>query len=134
MSRYPLKLPVELKQEAEQLAAQQGVSLNQFVLWAVAEKVATVRSALNDPRFPHILYRQGAAGTPQPVLARSNIRVETLVLAIQKWGFSPEQAAQEFGLTLAEAQEALAFYQAHQKEIDLAIQTEQVQETTLSHE
>ena len=38
MARYPLSLPTQLKQEAETLAAQQGVSLNQFILWAVAEK------------------------------------------------------------------------------------------------
>ena len=39
MARYTLNLPVQLKQDAETWAAQQGVSLNQFILWAVAEKV-----------------------------------------------------------------------------------------------
>lgn len=42
MARYPLSLPVQLKQEAEMLATQQGVSLNQFILWAVAEKVGAL--------------------------------------------------------------------------------------------
>jgi hypothetical protein len=37
MSRYALSLPQQLKQKAEELARQQGVSLNQFILWAVAE-------------------------------------------------------------------------------------------------
>ena len=38
MARYPLNLPQQLKQEAEVLAQQQGVSLNQFILWATGRK------------------------------------------------------------------------------------------------
>jgi predicted HicB family RNase H-like nuclease len=53
MSRYALNLPVQLKQEAEQWAAKQGVSLNQFILWAVAEKVGALKQQLDDvPRTP----------------------------------------------------------------------------------
>ena len=39
MARYSLNLPADLKSEAEKWAAEQGVSLNQFILWAVAERV-----------------------------------------------------------------------------------------------
>ena len=42
---YPLRLPVSIKAEAERLAAAEGTSLNQFVASAVAEKVATLRTA-----------------------------------------------------------------------------------------
>jgi len=35
MGRYPLNLPAQLKREAEEWAASQGVSLNQFIMWAV---------------------------------------------------------------------------------------------------
>ncbi len=42
---YPLRLPVSIKAEAERLAASEGTSLNQFVATAVAEKVATLRTA-----------------------------------------------------------------------------------------
>jgi hypothetical protein len=44
-STYPLRLPVSIKAEAEKLAAADGTSLNQFVATAVAEKVATLRTA-----------------------------------------------------------------------------------------
>ena len=44
-STYPLRLPVSIKAEAEKLAAAEGTSLNQFVASAVAEKVATLRTA-----------------------------------------------------------------------------------------
>ena len=40
MTRYALNLPVSLKQEAEDLASRQGISLNQFIMWSVSEKVA----------------------------------------------------------------------------------------------
>ncbi len=43
MARYPLSLPIRLKRAAEACASQQGVSLNQFILWAVAEKVGELR-------------------------------------------------------------------------------------------
>ena len=42
---YPLRLPVSIKAEAERLARAEGTSLNQFVASAVAEKVATLRTA-----------------------------------------------------------------------------------------
>ena len=44
-STYPLRLPVSIKSEAERLAAAEGISLNQFVASAVAEKVAVLRTA-----------------------------------------------------------------------------------------
>ena len=43
-STYPLRLPVSIKSEAERLAASEGTSLNQFVVTAVAEKVAVLRT------------------------------------------------------------------------------------------
>ena len=118
MARYALNLPAELKQSAEQLASQQGISLNQFVLWAVAEKVGTLRSRLDDPAFPHVTYRRGAAGLPMPVLREAGIRVATLVVAHHEWGMSTTQLAAEYGLSQAQVQDALAFYQAHRAEID----------------
>ena len=48
MSRYPLNLPEQLKTNAEEIAKSQGVSLNQFILWAVAEKVGAFEPGLND--------------------------------------------------------------------------------------
>jgi hypothetical protein len=44
MNRYLLTLPVALKREAEALAKEQKISLNQFILWAVAEKVGALRA------------------------------------------------------------------------------------------
>ena len=58
--RYAVNLPIELKKEAEALAKQQGVSLNQFILWSVAEKVSALKAGMDDPDFPSITYRRGA--------------------------------------------------------------------------
>ncbi len=43
-SSYPLKLPQSLKEEAQRLAKSDGVSLNQFIATAVAEKVGTLNT------------------------------------------------------------------------------------------
>ena len=67
MARYPLNLPEQLKREAEQWAAKQGVSLNQFVMWAVAEKVGALGARLDDSDHPHVTYRRGASGVPTPL-------------------------------------------------------------------
>lgn len=42
---FPLRLPASLRAEAERLAAEDGTSLNQFVMVAVAEKLATIRTS-----------------------------------------------------------------------------------------
>ena len=130
MARYPLNLPLRLKREAEQWAASQGVSLNQFIMWAVAEKVGELRQDLADRDFPQIAYRRGAAGVPAPVVRGTRIRVQTVVVAAQQWELSPEQIAADYNLAESQVQEALAFYEAHQVEIDNAIAAEQELEAT----
>ena len=42
---YPLKLPTSLKQAAQRLAREDGVSLNQWIAVAIAEKVGAVETA-----------------------------------------------------------------------------------------
>ncbi|HEX4951819.1 MAG TPA: DUF433 domain-containing protein [Thermoanaerobaculia bacterium] len=118
MSRYSLSLPTELKQDAERFAAEQGISLNQFILWAVAEKVGGLSRGLDDSRFPQITYRKGAGGGPVAVLRGSGARIRTLWAASTAWGWSPEVIAREYGLRLDQVHEALAFAAAHRGEIE----------------
>lgn len=42
---YPLRLPKSIKAAAEQVAQEEGISMNQFVSTAVAEKLAAMRTA-----------------------------------------------------------------------------------------
>jgi hypothetical protein len=42
---YPLKLPQSIKRAAERLAKEDGVSLNQWISVAVAQKVGSVETA-----------------------------------------------------------------------------------------
>jgi uncharacterized protein (DUF433 family) len=125
LSRYPLNLPPELRHEAAQLAQRQGISLNQFILWSVAEKVGELRRSLDDPAFPHITYRRGAAGQPTPVIRGTGIRVQTIVTAAQQWGMSPTEIASEYGLTEQQVKECLAFYAARSAEIDANVRAEE---------
>lgn len=124
MARYPLNLPQQLKQEAEALARQQGVSLNQFILWATAEKVGALSQQLDDPEFPQITYRRGASGAPTPVLRGTGLRVQTIVVAHEQWGMTAAEIAEEYGLTQRQIEEALAFYAAHREEIDARLDRE----------
>lgn len=57
-STYPLKLPTSVKKAAAELAADDGVSLNQFIAAAVAEKVGSLRTARE--------YLRHRAGTAKP--------------------------------------------------------------------
>jgi uncharacterized protein (DUF433 family) len=124
-TRYPLNLPADLKQAAARLARQQGISLNQFFLWSISEKVTELKASLDDPAFPLITYRRGSSGVPTPVIRGTGIRVETLVVAHQKWGQSAARLAKEYDLPIESVQAALAYYQAHQEEIDTLIRIEQ---------
>jgi hypothetical protein len=44
-SNYALRLPASLKKSAEEVAREDGTTLNQFIVTAVAEKVAALRTA-----------------------------------------------------------------------------------------
>lgn len=123
MTRYALNLPIDLKREAEELAEKQGVSLNQFIMWSVSEKVASLRQQLDDPKFPSITYRRGASGWVTPVIRGTGIRVQAIAIEV-KHGMSPEEIAAEYEIDVKKVNEAQAFYEAHQSEIDANIRYE----------
>ncbi len=123
-SRYPLNLPADLKREAALLAKQQGISLNQFFLWSITEKVATLKTSQDDPHFPRIIYRRGASGIPTPVIRGTGIRVQTLVVAHFVHGESPQSLAEKYDLPIETVLDALSFYEAHREIIDAIIRIE----------
>ena len=94
-------------------------------LCSVAEKVSSLRQGLDDPNFPSITYRRGSSGAPTPVLRGTGIRVQTIVGASQSWGLSPSEIAADYELSENRVREALAFYHAHQAEIDAARDAEE---------
>jgi hypothetical protein len=53
---YPLKLPVSLKEAAEKLAKEDGVSLNQWISITIAQRVGATESA-------EAFFRQRAGNT-----------------------------------------------------------------------
>lgn len=124
MARYPLNLPLDLKKEAEVWAEKQKISLNQFIMWAVAEKVGALKQRLDDPEYPNISYRRGSAGIPTPVIQGTGLRVQTIVIAHQQWEMDEEQIASEYDLDQNSVRQAMDFYQAHQEEIDRDIAAE----------
>lgn len=44
-SNYALRLPASLKQSVERAARDDGTSLNQFIVTAIAEKLAAIKTA-----------------------------------------------------------------------------------------
>ena len=59
---YPLKLPTSLKSAAQRLAREDGVSLNQWIAVAVAEKIGAVETAADS------LKRRAAGAQPNDLL------------------------------------------------------------------
>jgi hypothetical protein len=68
-STYPLRLPRSVKTEVERRAKEYGVSVNQFVATAVAEKLAVMNSAtffaerrarVDFKAFDRLMNRKGA--------------------------------------------------------------------------
>ena len=69
-STYPLRLPRSVKAAVEKIAKEEGVSLNQFVATAVAEKLSAMNTAAffaerkeraDMAAFRRILTRKGGA-------------------------------------------------------------------------
>ncbi len=61
-STYPLKLPTSIKEAAAELARIDGVSLNQFIAAAVAEKVGVLRTA------DEFLKQRAGSSSPQDLV------------------------------------------------------------------
>ena len=124
-------LPPLLQQEAQRCAASLGISLEQFLVSAVAEKVEILTEHHEYLVFPELTYRRGASGLAVPIVHGTGLRVQTLAMsttgyayAAQQWGLSVGQIAAEYDLSEAQVNAALAFYAAHQQEIDQAIASE----------
>lgn len=73
-STYPLRLPISLKDAVERLSKRDGTSINQFVVVAVAEKIAAMtteevfaerRARADLAAFDRIMNREGGA-PPSP--------------------------------------------------------------------
>lgn len=92
------------------------------------------RSPINqpvaDPRFAGITYRRGASGKLNPILKGTNLRVQTLVIAVQSWKRTIAETAADYDLTMPQVEEAISFYAAHRAEIDRAIADERAIEAT----
>ncbi|MEG4940911.1 DUF433 domain-containing protein [Microcoleus sp. F4-D5] len=80
----------------------------------------------DDRAFPEITYVRGASGELVPVLRGTSLRVQTVVIAAHKWGFSPNQIATEYDLSEAQVNDVFAFYAAHSQEIDASIAAERI--------
>ena len=73
-STYPLRLPRSVKAEVERRAKADGISVNQFVATAVAEKLSAMNTAVffaerreraDFAEFDRLMRREGGE-TPQP--------------------------------------------------------------------
>jgi len=124
MTSDSFNLPPLLRQKAQRYAASLGVSLEQFIVSAVAEKVEILTEHQEYLVFPELTYRRGASGLAVPIVHGTGLRVQTLAIASQQWGLSAEQIAAEYDLSEAQVNAALAFYAVHQQEIDEAIASE----------
>ena len=77
MSAYSLNLPSQLHEAATKRASQEGISLEQFIINAISDKLAVRDESFNKPNFPEITYIRGASGVMVPVLKGTRIRIQT---------------------------------------------------------
>jgi len=119
--RYSLNLPVDLKQEAEQVAQQQKISLNQLILWSLTEKVTSLKGNLNDPEFPSISYKRDSTNQLVPIVTGKGIRVQTIVIASRQWKESIADICSQYELSKKMVDDALGFYAAHTVMMDALI-------------
>ena len=116
--RYSLNLPVDLKREAEQMAQQQGISLNQLILWSLTEKITPLKGNLEDPNFPSIAYKLDTEKQLVPIIRGKGIRVQSIVIAFYDWHESASEIAKQYDLTKSLVSECMGFYKAHKNAID----------------
>lgn len=83
-----------------------------------------MNTSKDDPKFPGITYRSSTSSTFIPILRGTSIRVQTIVISNRSWNESPKEIAEQYDLPANRIEEALAFYQLHQAEVDLLIQSD----------
>lgn len=119
--RYSLNLPIDLKKDAEKVAKQQKISLNQLILWSLTEKVTSLKENLNDPEFPSISYKRDTSNQLVPVITGKGIRVQTIVVAAIYWKETAEEICKQYNLTKKMVEEVMGFYSTHKIVIDALI-------------
>jgi uncharacterized protein (DUF433 family) len=62
------------------------------------------------------------------VLRGTGIRVQTIVISNREWNETPAEIAAQYDLSENRVKEALQFYQTHQAEVDLLIQSDSLLE------
>ncbi|MDJ0597594.1 MAG: DUF433 domain-containing protein [Crocosphaera sp.] len=129
MTQYSLNLPPQLQQEAEKYATDQGITLDNLIIWAIAEKIGSLKQNLDDKNFSGIIYSRNQEGQIIPKLRGTNIQVKTLVIAVKNWQLTPQQVADEYGISEEQVNNVMAFYEQHRQEIDTAIATDKVLES-----
>jgi uncharacterized protein (DUF433 family) len=80
---------------------------------------------LDDPQFPQIPYRRGVSGVPTAVIRGTGIRVQAVAIAYKQWEMSASAIAEQYGLSVKQIEEALAFFAAHRAEIKNQIALEE---------
>ena len=80
----------------------------------------------------HIEISPGIAGG-RPRIVGHRITVYDIVIWHEHLGFSPDEIAVDYGLTLADIYAALAYYHDHQAETDASIEADEAFVAALRH-
>lgn len=129
MTQYSLNLPPKLQEEAEKYATDLGITLDNLIIWAITEKIGSLKQNLEDNNFPDIIYSRNQEGKIIPRLRGTNIQVKTLVVAVKNWQLTPQKVADEYGISEEQVNNIMAFYEQHRQEIDTAIATDKILES-----
>ncbi|PSN11181.1 hypothetical protein C7293_25270 [filamentous cyanobacterium CCT1] len=113
----------ELQDQALQLSVEARWQLVNTVL-ASLQKDTHCALMEPDPAFPDIAFRSDAENSWVPVVHGTSIHVKTVVMAATEWEWSREQIAEEYGLSNAQVDAALVFYNTHHTEVNGATLTE----------
>ncbi|MEA5448800.1 DUF433 domain-containing protein [Leptolyngbya sp. CCNP1308] len=109
----------ELQDQALQLSVEARWQLVNTVL-ASLQKETHCALMEPDPAFPDIAFRSDAENSWVPVVHGTTIHVRTVVIAATEWDWSTEQIAEEYGLSKAQVEAALVFYDTHGDEVAAA--------------
>jgi uncharacterized protein (DUF433 family) len=115
--RYSLNLPINLKKEAELFAKHQGISLNQMILWSLAEKITQLKDSMVNSKYPSIYYKFNSTGMPIPCTG-NGMRVQTIIIAHTVWKETVRSISRDYDIPESLVQEALKYYEENKKYID----------------
>ena len=116
-----LRIPDQMSERLDRFARRQGNGMTR-----TKASVLLLEESLRESEFSFIEYRDSAVGR-QPYMKGSGLTVWEVIMLARRYDMSAERIAQDYPYPIENIKAALNFYAVYRKEIDQAIEDNEIE-------